>query len=416
MSVPREASRKAASRLDATSPNRHTNGGRASALSPGCELWHTDDMELYLVGGAVRDLLLGRAPAELDYAFDGETADFLRAHPDARLVGKSVHVCLWRGRECMPLRGRTLEADLLARDLTINALALDARGILHAHPQALGDLRAGLLRPASETAFIDDPARIFRLARFAAQWPDWQVGDQAYAQMRALPRGRLLGIPAERIGRELRKALAAPAPGRFLEVLAEGDTLAPWFAELEAARHIPAGPARWHKNSVFGHSLRIMNQTAGSELAAWMALCHDLGKIATDPQLLPHHYGHELQGVPLARALAERLRLPALFAKAGALAAAEHMKAGIFHRLRPGTRRDLLWRVHQTGLSKAFWQLADADSQSAISAEAARQLQVILSVRLPEADRNKGTLSAQKLRDLQCRALANAPAAPHAGA
>lgn len=373
-------------------------------------------MELYLVGGAVRDLLLGRAPAELDYAFDGTTVDFLKSHPDARQVGKSVQVCLWRGRECMPLRGQNLEADLLARDLTVNALALDGRGILHAHPLALADLRAGLLRPASGTAFSDDPARIFRLARFAAQWPDWQVSDQAYAQMRALPRDNLLHIPAERIGRELRKALAAPAPARFLEVLAAGETLAPWFGELEAARHIPAGPAPWHKNSVFGHSLRIMNQTAGNEVAVWMALCHDLGKIATDPQLLPHHYGHEQQGVPLALALAERLRMPSLFAKAGALAAAEHMKAGIFPRLRPGTRRDLLWRVHRIGLSKAFWQMADADSQSAVSVEAARQLQAMLNVRLPEADRNKGAHSAQKLRELQCRALANLPAAGHAGA
>lgn len=372
-------------------------------------------MELYLVGGAVRDLLLGRAPAELDYAFDGEMIDFLRAHPQAAKVGKSVHVCLWRGRECMPLRGPNLEADLLARDLTVNALALDARGILHAHPQALADLRARLLRPASATAFSDDPARIFRLARFAAQWPDWQLDDQAYVQMRALPRERLLQIPPERIGRELRKALAAPAPERFLEALATGETLVPWFAELEAARHIPAGPAPWHKNSVFGHSLRLMKQTAGDELAVWMALCHDLGKIATDQQLLPHHYGHEQQGVPLALALARRLRMPALFAKAGALAAAEHMKAGIFQRLRPGTRRDLLWRVHRTGLSKAFWQLVDADSQSAVSAEAARQLRAILSIRLPEADRNKGPLSAQKLRDLQCQTLANSPAAPQTG-
>lgn len=358
----------------------------------------------------MRDLLLGRAPAELDYAFDGKTADFLRVHPDARQVGKSVHVCLWRGRECMPLRRGNLEADLLARDLTVNALALDARGILHAHPQALADLRAGLLRPASLTAFADDPARIFRLARFAAQWPDWQVDPQAYALIRALPHDRQRGIPAERVSRELRKALAAPAPARFLEVLAAGDALAPWFAELEAARHIPAGPARWHKNSVFGHSLRIMNLTAGNELAVWMAMCHDLGKISTDPQLLPHHYGHEQQGVPLVRALAGRLRLPALFGKAGALAAAEHMKAGIFRRLRPGTRRDLLWRVHQTGLSKAFWQLADADSQTAISVEAARQLRAIRNVRLPDAYRNKGPLSAQKLRDLQCQALAALPA------
>ena len=125
-------------------------------------------MELYLVGGAVRDLLLGRRPTDLDFAFDGTMADFLAAHPEAVRVGKSVDVCLWHGRECMPLRGGTLAADFEARDLTINALALDTAGRLHSHPQALEDLRNSLLRPASPTAFADDPTRVFRLARFAA--------------------------------------------------------------------------------------------------------------------------------------------------------------------------------------------------------------------------------------------------------
>ncbi|MDY3809149.1 HD domain-containing protein [Desulfovibrio porci] len=369
-------------------------------------------MELYLVGGAVRDLLLGRVPVELDFAFSGAMADFLAAHPDARPVGKSVRVCLWRGRECMPLRGGSLEADLLARDLTVNAMALDSRGLLRVHPQALADLRSRRLRPASPTALSDDPARVFRLARFAASWPDWQVDGEACAQMRALLPSALAAIPAERVGRELRKALAAPAPARFLETLAAGNALVPWFAELETARDIPAGPARWHKNSVLGHTARIMNLTAGDPLAVWMALCHDLGKIGTDPALLPHHYGHEQRGIALAQGLAERLRLPALFSKAGALAAAEHMKAGMLPRLRPGTRRDLLWRVHQAGLSAPFWRLADADSNSRVGTEALRQLAALLAVRLPPDWWGKGELSARKLRELHCRALTELPALP----
>lgn len=362
-------------------------------------------MELYLVGGALRDLLLGRAPAELDFAFSGSMADFLRLHPGARQVGKSVRVALWRGREYMPLRGPNLQADLRTRDLTINALALDEHGRLHAHPQALDDLRASVLRPASPTAFGDDPARVFRLARFAALWPDWRIDESAVRQMRALPSRTLAAIPAERVGRELRKALAGPAPARFLEVLAQGWALVPWFAELEAARGIPAGPAPWHKNSVWEHTLRLMNVLTGDALAVWMALCHDLGKIGTDPALLPHHYGHEMRGVSLARDLARRLRLPALYGKAGALAAAEHMKAGIFLSLRPGTRRDLLWRVHSSGLGKSFWRLVDADSGTRLSATARGQLDTLLAVRLPEVWRGKGQLSARKLRELHCQAL-----------
>lgn len=363
-------------------------------------------MELYLVGGAVRDLLLGRTPTEFDFSFAGSMDDFLAAHPDAVCVGKSVNVCLWRGRECMPLRGGALESDLAARDLTINALALDSAGRLHMHPQAVDDLRNKMLRPASPTAFTDDPTRIFRLARFAARWPDWRIARQAFELMRAAPRAQLAAIPPERVAKEMLRALALPRPARFFRVLAQGDCLSPWFEEHERARHIPAGPAQWHANSVLGHSLRLMDELAGDAMAVWMALCHDLGKIGTDPALLPHHYGHESRGVPLALALAKRLRLPAVYAKAGALAAEEHMKAGMFATLRVGTRRDLLWRVNQLGFSRPFWKLADSDSNSSISSMAYSGLKAINAVRLPEEWRNRGEESARKFRDLQCMALA----------
>ncbi|WP_288908477.1 polynucleotide adenylyltransferase [uncultured Desulfovibrio sp.] len=274
-------------------------------------------MQLYLVGGAVRDMLLGRTPIELDFAFDGSAQEFLAAHPDAYMVGHSVHVCLWRGRECMPLHGGSPEADLRRRDLTINALALGSDGIIHLHPQTVQDLQDRLLRPAAATSFADDPTRVFRLARFAALWPDWRIDAAAFAQMRALAPAALAALPAERVARELRKALAAPVPGRFFRVLAQGNALTPWFAELQTARAVPAGPARWHANSVFGHSLRLADQLAGDPLAVWMAICHDLGKINTDPTLLPHHYGHEQRGVPLALQLAQRLRLPGVQSIAG---------------------------------------------------------------------------------------------------
>ena len=251
----------------------------------------------------MRDLLLGRMPTELDFSFSGSMDDFLAAHPDAVCVGKSVNVCLWHGRECMPLRGGTLASDLAARDLTINALALDSAGRLHMHPKAVDDLRNKMMRPASPTAFADDPTRIFRLARFASRWPDWRIAREAFEQMRATPKTLLAAIPAERVAKEMLKALALPRPARFFRVLAQGDCLSPWFEEHERARYIPAGPVKWHANSVLGHSLRLMDELAGDAMAVWMALCHDLGKIGTDPALLPHHYGHEVRGVPLALTL-----------------------------------------------------------------------------------------------------------------
>ena len=308
----------------------------------------------------------------------------------------------------MPLRGGSIQDDLAARDLTVNALALDSGGRLHVHPQALDDLRARILRPASPVAFAADPVRIFRLARFAACWPRWEVSSEAIRQMQALSPATLAALPAERVGRELLKALEGPQPGRFFQVLAQGKALAPWFRELVRADTIPAGPAAWHRNSVLGHSLRIMNSVAGDAMAVWMALCHDLGKTTTDSTTLPHHYGHEQRGVSLAVGMAQRLGLSTRHRKAAALACAEHMKAGIYETLRPGTRRDLVWRAHQSGFGPSFWRLADADSGKPVSMAAAQDLAVLLSIRLPKEQRGQGSKSGDYLRQLHCRALAEA--------
>jgi len=308
----------------------------------------------------------------------------------------------------MPLRGDSIQADLAARDLTVNALALDSAGRLYLHPQALGDLQGKILRPASSAAFASDPLRIFRLARFAACWPHWEVSAEAIRQMQATSPAALAALPAERVGRELLKALDSPQPGRFFRVLAQGNALTPWFQELVTADTIPAGPRPWHQNNVLGHSLRIMDCVAGDGMAAWMALCHDLGKILTDPAILPHHYGHEQRGIAVATGMARRLGLSARHRKAAVLACAEHMKAGMYANLRPGTRRDLLWRVHHSGLGPSFWRLADADSGKPVSKLAARDLAAILPVRLPQALCGLGKASGEHLRQLHCRALAEA--------
>lgn len=375
-------------------------------------------MKWYVVGGAVRDLLLGRWPTEIDLAFAGQIKDMLRANPEACKVGRSVEVFLLHGRQCMPLRGGSLETDLRARDLTINALALEESGILHAHPQALVDLAQGILRPASPTSFHDDPTRIYRLARFAARFPEFTVHEDALRQVReVIASGAHRQLPAERVGREVRKALCAPRPSRFLEVLAAAGAFNHWFKELEEAQHIPAGPLPWHKGSVLAHLAEVMDKIATTrathedDLTVWMALCHDLGKVTTPKDMLPHHYAHELRGEKAARELAQRLALPIRHRKAGALAAKEHMKGGIFSGLRAGTRRDLLCAVHTAELDNAFWALVDADSGSNISTLAREQLATMLAVTLPEKWRNLGKDSGHRLRLLQCEALSAFPRA-----
>lgn len=360
------------------------------------------------MGGAARDRLLGRTPREYDFAFDADGETFLRLHPQARRVGRSVSVILLDGQEYMPLCG-TLEEDLRRRDLTINALAEDREGALYAHPQALSDLREGILRPASPASFMDDPVRVFRLARMACELPSFTIHPEALEQMREVAAsGRLEGIPAERVERELMKALASPRPSRWLAALAEGGCLSPWFRELEAAPDIPAGPAAYHSGSVLAHLSRVMDALAGDPLAVWMGLCHDLGKVETDPALLPHHYGHEERGAEPAERLARRAALPSRYAAAGVLASQLHMKAGIYETLRPGTRCDLLMRVHNAAFDDPFWKLAEADSGRTLRPLVEEDLRVLLGVSLPPEWRDRGSASGERLRALRCQALAAA--------
>lgn len=362
-------------------------------------------MAVYLVGGAVRDILLGRSPSDFDFAFSGSPEDFLRTHKGAQRVGVSVRVCLWRGREYMPLKNDSLESDLASRDLTINALALSEDGLLHAHPQALQDLRDGILRPASSDAFQEDPARVFRVARLAAALPRFRLADECAEAMRAVSDAALQALPAERVGRELRKALAAPCPGRFLHVLNDTGCLRVWFAELLEAARIPAGPLPWHSGSVLAHLAAIMNAVQGDPLAVWMALCHDLGKLLSPVEELPHHYGHEKRGIQLAQQLGRRLRLPRAYQLAGTLAAEEHMKAGLLLSMRPGSQRDVLWRVFRAGFHAPFWRMIDADSGQPLSSEATRRVELLQTIHLPSEWRDRGRSSEARLRELHCAAL-----------
>ncbi|WP_461209349.1 HD domain-containing protein [Desulfocurvus sp. DL9XJH121] len=394
-------------------------------------------MLICLVGGAVRDMLLGREVADRDYLVLGATrAQFLRRFPGAREVGRSFPVFLVDGREfafprseCAPAACcsfgpgdvlNELASDLAARDLTVNALALplpdfpalpaptDARGLVAGLPTSLADLDGRVLRPAGPDALDQDPLRVFRAARFAAQLPDFALHDElARAMARAAPLAT--DLSPERVGAELRKALRSPAPGRFLRVLADTGCLAPWFAELDGADAVPAGPAPHHDCSMLEHTARIMDALAGQELPCWMALCHDLGKTATPPDGHPSHHGHEALGAPLAERLGRRLALPERFIRAGELAARLHMQAARYPELRPGTRVDLLAALHARRLTRELFALAAADCGEDHTATALGDLDAMLRVRLPEDQRGLGEESGRRLRELRCQALTARP-------
>lgn len=365
-------------------------------------------MRLYLVGGAVRDLLLGRTISDRDYLVTDCTREaFLAAFPKAREVGRAFPV-FWLDRtEFSFPRADSLPEELRLRDLTVNAQLLDRDGNLLCHPQGLEDLRNRVLRPASSRSLDDDPLRVFRAARFNAQLPDFTPHDELKEAMaRAARRDALTNLSPDRVGGEVRKALRAPAPGNFLRLLAETGCLSPWFTELEGAGRIPAGPVSHHDCDVLEHTCRIMDRLAGDELQVWMGLCHDLGKTLTPKEKLPRHHGHDRAGTRLAEALATRLRLPNVLRRPGVKAARWHMTAAQYDELRPGTRVGLLMDLHLAGLMVPLFSLVDADHGVDHGPQAGEDLAAILNIRLQPSEQGLGEESGKLLRQRRAQALA----------
>ena len=383
----------------------------------------TETLKCLAAGGAIRDMLLGRRPHDYDFVFHGGQEEFIQSNPKARKTGKGdkcIFIC--NGQEFCPLYKDDPVADIQRRDFTINALLLSDTGILHCHPSTLSDLKAGILRPIHASSMADDPVRLFRAARLVAAFPVFTPHEECLSQMRGLSQESLAAIAPERVGAELQKACLAQAPGNFLALLASTGSFSSWFAEFTKADTIPAGPVAYHSRTVLGHTIRVMDETAAlareqgffapndktRALAVWMALCHDLGKTLTPCEEWPHHYGHEGRGGSLAEKLGLRLRLPSLFVKAGKLSALLHMKAGMYARLRPGTRVDLLVTLHKAGIFIPFFLMVACDSQRPdILVTVQRDLAILTRVRLPENWRNKGPLSFARLRDMRCEAIAH---------
>jgi len=364
----------------------------------------------------VRNMLLGLPVRDRDYlVLEATVEDFLAAHPGAKPVGKTFPVFILDHQEYSFPRAESLEADLRLRDFTVNAMAMDDEGRLFCHPQALEDLQARVLRPASPDSLALDPLRAVRAARFTAQMPGFCAHPELLAAMRQVAATGALAEPyAERVGQEVQKALTGERPGEFLRVLDQGGCLSPWLAELAEASSIPAGPPKYHDASVLEHTARVMNLLAGDPLCVWMALCHDLGKVTTAKDILPRHFDHDVRGEALAQTLGERLRLPTRLIRAGADAARWHMVAGNYPDLREATRVDLLTRLTSRGVLREMFRLELADKNRDHSALVQQELAAILAVKLPPQDRDQGQLSAEKLRNLRIQSLRHKSLPPRA--
>lgn len=333
--------------------------------------------------------------------------EFADTFPDAQEVGIAFPVFLVEGIEFSFPRASSLSEELKARDLTVNAQLLDENGELICHPLGMDDLHNKVLRPASDDSFRQDPLRVFRAARFWSQLPEFTPHEDLIAAMKeAAKMGLLASIAPDRIGHEVLKALAGAAPGNFLRLLARADCLNPWFEEFSLAATIPAGPPQYHDSHVLEHTCRVMDSTAGDPIAAWMSLCHDLGKTLTPETKWPRHYGHDQSGEPLAEKLALRLRLSNRHKNAGMKAARWHMLAARYDELRPATRVDLLMDVHLSGVMAPMFALVRADHNVDFLERARRELNAILPIRLAPKDMNQGPKSGEILRNLRAQALA----------
>jgi tRNA nucleotidyltransferase (CCA-adding enzyme) len=308
-------------------------------------------MQIYQVGGSLRDELLGRPVVDRDWVVVGATPQQM-LDAGYRPVGKDFPVFLhpatheeyalarterktapgYHGFAFHAAPDVTLEQDLARRDLTINAMARGADGALVDPFGGQRDLQARVLRHVSP-AFAEDPVRILRLARFAARFADFTVADETRTLMRRMvAAGEVDALVPERVWQELARGLMEARPSRMLEVLRDCGALARVLPELDRLWGVPQ-PAVHHPEVDTGaHMLLVIDAAARLNAALparWAALLHDLGKGSTPALELPRHIGHEQRSVELARAVCERLRVPADCRDAALLAAREH---GNLHR------------------------------------------------------------------------------------
>ena len=323
--------------------------------------------DCYLVGGAVRDRLLGRVGGDRDYVVVGVTpeqmvaagfkpvgADFpVFVHPQSgeeyalarteRKSGRGYHGFVFHSDVTV-----TLEDDLRRRDLTINAMAQDQSGQVMDFHGGRRDLAAKVLRHVSP-AFAEDPVRILRVARFAAMLPAFSVAADTLALMRRMvENGEAAHLQKERVWRELARGLTAAAPSRMIQTLADCGALALLLPEVAALRGVPERLDYHPEGESYLHTLMVVDAAVnrGSDAAeCFAALLHDIGKAKTPADILPKHYGHEKRSAELAQAVCERLAPPREVAQLAVLAAREH---GNVHRvldMRAATVVDLLSRL-----------------------------------------------------------------------
>lgn len=326
-------------------------------------------MQIYMVGGAIRDKLLAREVVDRDYVVVGATVQEMLAagftpvgkdfpvflHPETheeyalarteRKVAKGYH-----GFEFYADVDVTLEEDLVRRDLTINAIAEDLEGNLYDPYHGVEDLNNRILRHVSP-AFAEDPLRVLRVARFAARYADYgfTIADETMALMQCLvEHDEVDALVAERVWQEVEKALIDDNSWIFFQVLRQCGALARLFPEIEQLFGVPQ-PKQWHPEVDTGiHTMMVLEQAgrlSKEPMVRFAALVHDLGKGITPKDEWPKHIAHEAKGVPLVKALCARLKVPKSYSSLALLVTEFHLSYHRIEELKASTVVDLLSRL-----------------------------------------------------------------------
>ena len=338
-------------------------------------------MEIFQVGGAVRDRLLGCKVSDHDWVVVGASAEQLLAL-GYRQVGADFPVFLhpvtheeyalarterksgrgYKGFVTQASPQVTLEEDLARRDFTINAMAMGSNGVIIDPYGGQRDLAAGILRHVT-TAFVEDPLRVLRAARFAARF-GFVIADETRALMRDISRaGELASLAPERVWQELRRALMEPHPELFIEVMRSCDALAALLPEIEGLFGVPQPPRHHPEIDTGKHVLLALKQAvrrAADEVVRFAVLTHDLGKATTSSELLPAHHGHEERGVSLIEALCERLRVPREHRELAVLVSRLHTNVHRALELKPSTIVRLLAQADAMRRPARFEQMLEA--------------------------------------------------------
>ena len=353
-------------------------------------------MQVYLVGGAVRDHLLGHPYHEKDYVVVGATPEQLLTqgyqpvgkdfpvflHPEtkdeyalARTERQSGHG--YHGFEFHTDLSVTLEQDLIRRDLTINAIAMDNDGKLYDPYGGQRDLEQRVLRHVSQ-AFVEDPLRVLRIARFAARYKTlgFKIADETLQLMQKLAEsGELEALTPERVWKETSRALMEDHADEYFEVLRECGALKVLFPEIDALYGIPQRP-EYHPEIDCGiHTMMSLQQACRANYSLdvrFAVLVHDLGKALTPTDELPRHIMHEERGIKPVTEVCDRMRVPTNTKQLAISVCKEHLKCHQALSLKPGTlwrllqRMDVLRRPERV---EAFVQACECDSRGRLGLE-----------------------------------------------